>query len=126
MYTNQVRIQRNAKLYSMKPLNSKRLKILTLTGFICLIIPILILGIWIHSFSSGDNQASRVNIFNTYFPEFLHGIYRTTLLSIAFCIIAIFLGMICLKITGRLWKILNIFILIISIALLFLNLFSLM
>jgi|WetSurMetagenome_2_1015567.scaffolds.fasta_scaffold02827_4 hypothetical protein len=126
MYTNKVPIQRNAKLYNMKPLHPKFLKILTFTGFICLIIPILILGIWIHSFNSGDNQADRVIIFSTYFPEFLHGIYRTTLLSIAFCIIAIFLGIVCLKITGRLWKVLNIFILIISIALLFLNLFSLM
>ena len=110
----------------MKPLTPKLLKILTFIGLICLSIPLSIIGLWVHAFNLGDNQINRVEIFNTYFPDFLHGIYSTTLLSIAFCIVAIVLSSICLRLSEKLWKILNIVILVISISLLLLNLFSMM
>jgi len=95
-------------------------------GLFCLVIPFSIVGIWVHAFNLGDNQAERVSIFNNYFPDFLHGIYSTTLLSLAFCVIAIILSIICLKVSGKLWKILNIAILVISISLFLLNLISMM
>ena len=110
----------------MKTLTPRLLKILTFIGLFCIVIPISILGLWIHAFNSGDNQADRVSIFNAYFPEFMHGRYSTTLLSIAFCISAVILSIICLKSSKKLWKIINIAILVISSLLLLLNLFSMM
>jgi hypothetical protein len=110
----------------MKPLTPKLLKILTFMGLFCLVIPFSIVGIWVHAFNLGDNQAERISIFNTYFPDFLHGIYSTTLVSIVFCVAAIILSIICLKVSGKLWKILNIAILVISISLFLLNLISMM
>ena len=110
----------------MKPMIPKLSKILTFIGLFCLLIPFSIVGLWVHAFNLGDNQTDRVNTFNTYFPDFLHGIYSTTLLSIAFCVAAIILSIICLKVSEKLWKILNIAILVISISLILLNLFSMM
>jgi len=110
----------------MKPLTPKLLKILTFIGLFCLSIPLIIIGLWVHAFNLGDNQNNRVEIFNTYFPDFLHGIYSTTLLSIAFCVAAIILSIICLKVSEKMWKILNIAILVISISLFLFNIFSMM
>jgi hypothetical protein len=95
-------------------------------GLFCLFIPFSIIGLWMRAFNLGDNQADRVSIFNNFFPDFLRGKYSTTLLSIAFCIAAIFLSIICLKLSEKLWKFLNIAVLVISISLFLLNLFSMM
>lgn len=110
----------------MKPLTPKRLKILTFIGLSCLAIPLIIIVLWLHAFNLGDNQADRVGIFDTYFPDFLHGIYGTTFLSVDFCLAAIILSIVCLKVSVKQWKILNIGILVISITILLLNLFSMM
>ena len=110
----------------MKTLTPKILKILTFTGLFCLSIPLSLCGLWIHAFNLGDNQPARVAIFNTYLPDFLHGRFDTTFLSIAFCVLAIILSSISLTLSGKLWKILNIIILVLSILLLLLNLFSMM
>jgi len=106
-------------------LTSPLLKLLSFAGLICISIPVLILGLWIHAFNSGTNQLERVAIFNGYFPGFLSG-RNTIYLSLAFCILAIILSSICLKLSRKLWKTLNITILIIGFLLLLLNLFQLM
>jgi len=110
----------------MKTVTPTLLKILTLLGLFSIVIPISIIGLWMHSCNLGADQADRVSIFNSYFPDFLHGTYSTTLLSIVFCVIAIILSIICLKTSKRLWKIINIVVIVISGLLLFLNMFSLM
>ena len=109
-----------------KTLTPQLLKILTFVGLLCLSVPLSILGLWIYAFNLGDSQTNRIAIFNSYFPNFLHGRFDTTYLSVAFCILAIILSSISLKLSGKLWKVLNIIILVFSILLLLLNLFSMM
>ena len=110
----------------MKSLTHLSLKTLTVLGLICLFVPILILGLWIHAFNLGTTQIERVAIFNNYFPDSLDGRWDITFLSMAFCISAIILSNISMKLPGKLWKALNIIILVFSILLLSLNLFSMM
>lgn len=110
----------------MRSLNKTQLKILTLVSLICLLIPFSIYGLWIYVFDLGTTQAERVAIFKDYFPGFLDGRWSTTLLSITFCVSAIIFSSISFKLSGKLWRSLNIVILIISSLLLLLNLFSMM
>jgi hypothetical protein len=110
----------------MKPVNSIILKTLSFIGVAALSIPLIILGLWIHSFNHGTTQAERVSLFDTYFPGFLQGRYDTTYLSMIFCILAIVSSIVCLKLSGKFWKVLNILVLGLSGLLLLLNLFSLM
>jgi hypothetical protein len=106
-------------------LTPQLMKILTFIGLLCLFIPVLILGLWIHAFNLGDSQANSVAIFNNYFPDFLQGRYATAYLSIVLCILAIIISSINLKSSGKIWKV-NIIILVFSSLLLFLNLFQMM
>lgn len=110
----------------MKFLNHKQLKILTLVSLICLLIPFSIFGLWIYVSDLVTTQAERVVIFKSYFPDFLDGRWGTTLLSITFCLYSIVFSSFCVKLPGKLWKLLNIIILFLSSSLLFLNLFSMM
>jgi len=105
---------------------SPQLKLLTFLGVLFISIPILIQGLWIYVFNLADNQSDRVAILHSYYPEFLHGRYDTTYLALVFCLLAIILSSIGLKLSGAFWKTLNIIVLIISSLLLFLNLFQLM
>ena len=110
----------------MKNLNQNQLKILTLGSFICMLVPFTIYGLWIYVFNLGATQVERVTIFNDYFPDYLHGRWDTTFLGIIFCVFAIIFSSISLKLSGKLWKALNILILLLSSLLLLLNLFSMM
>lgn len=112
-----------------KPKNifaQNQLKLLTVIGLVCLLIPLLIFGLWIYASNMGATQPKTVDIFHNYFPDFLRGRYDLAILSIIFAVIAIILSGICLKINGRFWKVLNVVILALGCLLLFLNLFSMM
>jgi hypothetical protein len=110
----------------MKTSNPHLSKILTFLGLICLTIPLSIQVLWIYVFNLGTNQTERVEIFHSYFPVFLHGKFSLTYLSMALGISAIILASIGLKLSGKLWKALNIIVLVFSILLLLLNIFSIM
>lgn len=97
----------------------------TLVSLICLSVPISIYGLWIYVFDLGTSQAERVAIFNDYFPDFLHGRWDITYVGIAFSTAAIAFSSIGLRLS-KMWKVLNIIILIFSSLLLLLNLFSMM
>jgi hypothetical protein len=109
----------------MKYLTPYRTKIFTFVGLFCLSIPIILLALWIHAFNLGTNHVERIEIYNGYLPDFLQG-FATTLLSMFFCALSIILSTISLKISSKLWKALNILILVVSSLLLYLNLFSMM
>ena len=116
------------KRNTLSPMN---LKILSLVGMLSLTVSLSILGLWIYACKSVDSQSidyltNRAAKYKSYFPEFLQGVYNTVYLSIAFCILAIIFSSIGLTLSGKLWKGLNIIILICSILLLLLNLFMLM
>ena len=110
----------------MKSLTPHRLKIFTFVGLFCLSIPITLFALWIHAFNLGRNQIERVEIYKGYFPNFLQTRFATTLLSINFCVLSIILSSIIIKTPLKLWKALNILILVFSCLLLFMNLFSMM
>jgi len=110
----------------MKSLTHRSLKTLSVVGLICIFVPILIFGLWIHAANLGTTQIERVATFKSYFPNFLDGRWDITFLSIAFCISAVILSSISLRLSGKLWKVLNVIILVISTLLLSLNLFSMM
>lgn len=105
---------------------SNQLKVLTLVGLICLLIPLTIYCLWIYVFDLGSTQTERVAIFKDYFPDFLNGRWDITYLGIAFCVLAIIFSGISLKLPRKFWKSLNILILVLSSLLLLLNLFSMM
>lgn len=75
---------------------------------------------------SGTTQTMRVAIFEDYFPNFPNGRWGTIYFGIVFCISAIILSSISLKLSGIFWKSLNIIILLFSSLLLLLNLWSIM
>jgi hypothetical protein len=102
------------------------LRFLTFAGLLFLSVPLTIYGLWISVFNISSDQETRVLAFNSFFPGFLQGRWDTTLLGIAFCIGAIIISIICLKSLRKLWKTINVLILIISSFMLFLNLFSMM
>ncbi len=110
----------------MKSLNHTQLKTLTLVSLICFLIPFSIYALWIYVFNLGTTQAERVAIFKDYLPDFLDGRWDATLLSIIFCVSAIIFSSISFKLSGKLWKMLNAIILILSSLLLLLNLWSMM
>lgn len=114
------------KLFGEYTLTPRLLKFLTFLGLLCFSLPLSIYGLWIHAANLGHNQSERVAIFNSYFPAYLRGRFDTTLLSIAFCILAIIFCIKSMSLSGKLWEITNIIILILSSLLLFLNLFSMM
>jgi len=110
----------------MKHLDAPILKVFTILALIATSVPVTIYALWIKAANLGNTQAERVAIFYTYLPEFLHGRWNATYLSIVFCILAIILSGKSMKIPCRWWKALNILILTVTGALLFLNLFSMM
>ncbi len=110
----------------MKTKNWIVLKILSFVGLIFSAFPIIILGLWIHSFNHGTTQAERVSLFDNYFPESLRGRFDTAYLSIAFCILSMISAIVSLRLPGKIWKVMNIIVLCLSGVLFFLNLFSMM
>lgn len=110
----------------MKSVNKIKWRVLTSASLICLLIPFSIYSLWLYVIDLGTTQAERVAIFKDYFPDFLGGRWSTTILSIAFGILAVILSSISLKHSKKNWKSLNILILLFSSMLLLLNLFSMM
>ena len=103
----------------------KLLKFMTFIGLFCLSVPILIFGLWIYAWNTSVSQPEAVAIFNSYLPDFLAARYATAYLSLVFCLLAIILSSISMKLPGKFWKF-NMIILIFSVLLLLLNLFQMM
>ncbi|MCK5782101.1 MAG: hypothetical protein KAH10_05895 [Flavobacteriales bacterium] len=114
------------KLFGEITLAPAKLKLMTLLGVLFISIPILMQCLWIYAFNLADNQFDRVAILYSYLPEFLHGQYVASYLALTFCLLAIILSRISMKLPGVLWKSLNVITLIISSILLLLSLFQLM
>jgi hypothetical protein len=104
----------------------KKWIVFSLLGVLCVSIPVSIQALWIYVFNLDISQPEKTERFQSYLPEFLHGQYGINLLSLALCIAAIILSSISLRTTVKLWKFVNIFVLVLSILLLLLNLFQMM
>ena len=110
----------------MESIISGRLKIASVAGQICLIVPALIIGLWIHAFNLGTTQTERVEIFTNYFPGFLHGRFAHTFVSMAFCILSMILCRMGMKLQGKSWRALNSISLGLGALILLMNLFEMM
>jgi hypothetical protein len=102
------------------------LKILSFTGIVFLSVPLLILILRIYSSIMGTTYAESVSIFNSFLPGFLQERSNSSYLSLAFCAIGVVLGIVCLKLRGKLWITLNIIVLVLCSLMLLLNLWSLL
>ena len=110
----------------MKHQPFRSLKIATVLGALCLFFPVLIIGLWVHSFNLGTTQMERVAIFHHYFPEVVRGRFTLTLISMAFCILSLILGRTGIKLPGKSWKALNSITLGLAVLILLMNLFEMM
>ena len=100
------------------------LKVITLLAVFCLSVPIMIQAVQIHVMSLADNREDMLAILQNNYPGFLHSFKGNFYISLTFCLIAIVLSSIGLKLSGKVWRYLNTFILVIACLLLFLNLFQ--
>ncbi|MEJ2003881.1 MAG: hypothetical protein P8X57_02730 [Cyclobacteriaceae bacterium] len=97
-----------------------------ITGFLFFIIPAAIYGLWINAVNKVEQHEQRVELFRSYFPEFLQGRFHITYLSIIFLVVAVWMFAIVIgKSEGNL-KYTAIILQVLSGLLLFLNVFSLM
>ena len=74
------------------PISAFKLRLLTAVSFVFILVPILFYAVWIYCFNSQTNQADRVKMYNSYFPEFLNGRYTISLVSLLLCISGILLS----------------------------------
>ncbi len=110
----------------MKHQPFRSLKIATVLGALCLFFPVLIIGLWVHSFNLGTTQMERVAIFHHYFPDPLQGRFTLTLISMAFCILSLILSRMGIKLPGKLWKAVNRITFGLGVLILLMNLFEMM
>ena len=100
--------------------------LLTVLGLISVLIPILIWVLWSYCFNSQTNQADRVKLFVSYFPEFLNGLFTISLISLLLCFLSIILSSIYLNRRTPLLKATSIVIIVAGGLMMLLSLFSLM
>ena len=66
--------------------------LLTGVSLLSILIPVLIWGLWIHSYYSNDNYEDRLKMYLQYFPEGLRGQYTLSLPAIGLCSIGMVLS----------------------------------
>lgn len=93
---------------------------------IAFIIPLFFYALWIYVINQTNGYPEDVNLYNSYFPDFLQGRFATTILSIILCFIAVLLNGKNLKNPNPILRILSWFVVIVGGLLGFLNLFSMM
>lgn len=114
------------KTSNMNKGNSVKLKLLTGISFLSILIPVFLWVLWDHCFTSQSNQADRVKMYNSYFPEFLHGRYTLSLISLLSSILGIILTTVYFHRRTSSLKVMNVIALAVAILMTMLSLFSLM
>jgi hypothetical protein len=98
----------------------------TLIGFMFILFPLLIWGLWIYSYNAQANQADRQKMYLEYFPEFLRGRYTISFISILLCVLAIFFCSIAWTHKSSMFKFLSVIIMIVGGLTFLLTLFTLL
>ena len=112
---------------NMKSNNSSfKLTFFTVLSFISVLIPILIWVLWSYCFNSQTNQADRVKMFESYFPESLNGQFTISLISLLLCFLSIILSSIYLNRKTPLLRAISIVVIVAGSLMTLLSLFSLM
>ncbi len=109
-----------------KKISLAKLTVLAATSFVSTLIPCIFWGLWTYCFNSQKNQADRVAMYNSYFPDFLNGRYTISLICILFSLIGIILSSIYWNKKTFLLKCFSIIVLVAAGIMLLLNMFSLM
>ena len=98
----------------------------TVLSLICMTIPGVMMGLWIYVFGLSNVQSKRVELYNSYLPQFMENTTVSTLVSIAFCIAAIFFSIAYFQSSKSFTKGIKIAVIVISSGILLLNIFSLL
>lgn len=114
------------ELTSPKTSSSPLLKIMTFIGILFFLIPLSLFALWQYVWDPTLPQVDNVAAFTSYLPEFLKEPNRVAYISLIFCLAAIILNSVCLKLTGTFWKTVNLLFLILSSLLMLLNIWQLM
>jgi hypothetical protein len=101
-------------------------KVLTLFSLLCLSVPVYLFIIWISIFDKADTQVERVEIYNSYLPNFMGNTTISTLLSILFSAAAAVLAVFSLKTSNRVLSAVNILLLIVAGLVFILNVWSML
>ena len=118
---------RTTKTTNMKSNNSTfKFTLLTVLSFISVLIPILIWVLWSYCFSSQTNQADRVKMFESFFPDFLNGQFTISLISLLLCFLSIILSSIYWNQRTSSLKSISILVIVAGGLMMLLSLFSLM
>lgn len=100
--------------------------LLTGVSLLSILIPVLIWGLWIHSYYSSDSYEDRLNMYLQYFPEGLRGQYTLSLLAIVLCSMGIVLSTINLNEATTLHRAVSVVIMVCGGLILMLTLFTLL
>jgi hypothetical protein len=106
-------------------LSPDKLKLVAITGFLFLLIPLYIQLLWIYISSTVESYLAR-DTFYSYFPDFMNGSAVLNYLSIFCCLIAITAGLIGMKLSKESWWKASAFTMGLGSILMFLNIFQLM
>lgn len=105
--------------------SGNRIRIASVLGAVFVAVPLGLYLLWIKATDMGNTQAARVAAYDAMLPAWMHG-RGSTYLGIVCCILALHLSIQGLKLEKAGWNLLNRTVMIISILLLFLNLWTLM
>lgn len=83
-------------------------------------------ALWIYFFDLGEEQSERIEIYNSYLPNFMGNTTISILVSILFGAAAIVLSNVSLKYSNRIFSAVNILILIVASFVFTLNVWSMM
>lgn len=95
-------------------LSPRYLKIWTLAGILCLLVPLSVILLWHHISGFEMPREAKVELFKSYFPGFLRGRWATSYMSGGFSILTIIFSGLGLGLDGIWWRILNLIVLILG------------
>jgi len=99
-----------------------------LTGLSILLfaVPLYFFILWIYCFEQAETQTARKNLFDSMVPEFLNGRYHTVYMGLFCGICAIVISSFVVTQSVKVWRVINILVVIFSLILVGINLMSLM
>jgi len=113
-------------LIGIGTLSAQQLKWTTIAGLLCLLVPVSIFGLWVFVTNKGLPQTESLALFHQYLPEMLRTRFGTAYLSLLCCALAIFFSFMGLKMPEKGWQVMNVVVMIGSVLLFGLNLFTMM
>ncbi|MBK8558349.1 MAG: hypothetical protein IPL65_22635 [Lewinellaceae bacterium] len=118
--------QQQVWLFSTGAPTESTLKWATAAGILCVLIPASLFVIWVSISNSGLSHEESSALFDRWLPAFLRPRFRVNYLSLALALGGVVFSILGLKLNTVAWRLLNMTVLVASILLLSINLFSMM